>query len=121
MAEVRLVITDEIAGTEPDYRFTLANERTYLAWVRTSLALIVSGVALMQFVPEFGIPGARHVVSIVLVTTGGALAMAAARRRRCVQEAMRRDMALPPSHMPTFLSVLLLAMVVLLVALLLTG
>ncbi|MBN7552526.1 DUF202 domain-containing protein, partial [Mycobacteroides abscessus subsp. abscessus] len=32
------MITDEIAGTEPDYRFTLANERTYLAWVRTSLA-----------------------------------------------------------------------------------
>ncbi|SKW02462.1 inner membrane protein yidH [Mycobacteroides abscessus subsp. abscessus] len=78
------MITDEIAGTEPDYRFTLANERTYLAWVRTSLALIASGVALMQFVPEFGIPGARHVVSIVLVTTGGLLAMAAARRRRCV-------------------------------------
>ncbi|WP_016894168.1 YidH family protein [Mycobacteroides abscessus] len=115
------MITDEIAGTEPDYRFTLANERTYLAWVRTSLALIASGVALMQFVPEFGIPGARHVVSFVLVTTGGLLAMAAARRRRCVQEAMRRDMALPPSHMPTFLSVLLLAMVVLLVTLLFTG
>ncbi|MBN7552524.1 DUF202 domain-containing protein, partial [Mycobacteroides abscessus subsp. abscessus] len=32
------MISDEIVGTEPDYRFTLANERTYLAWVRTSLA-----------------------------------------------------------------------------------
>ncbi|ORA59494.1 YidH family protein [Mycobacteroides franklinii] len=113
--------TGEVVDAEPDYRFTLANERTYLAWVRTSLALIASGVALMQFVPEFWIPGARHVVSIVLVITGGLLAMAAAGRRRRVQEAMRRDMALPPSHMPTFLSALLLGMVVLLVALLFSG
>ncbi|MGH3722963.1 MAG: YidH family protein [Mycobacterium sp.] len=111
----------EPVETEPDYRFTLANERTYLAWVRTSLALIASGVALMQFVPEFWIPGARHATSIVLVTTGGLLAMSAARRRRRVQDAMRRDDALPPSHMPTFLSVLLLGMVVLLVAMLING
>lgn len=33
-------------GNEPDARFTLANERTFLAWIRTSLALIASGVAL---------------------------------------------------------------------------
>lgn len=111
----------EPVEAEPDYRFTLANERTYLAWVRTSLALIASGVALMQFVPEFWIPGARHVTSILLVTTGGLLAMAAARRRRQVQGAMRRDDVLPPSHMPTFLSALMLGMAVLLVALLING
>lgn len=34
------------AGTEPDARFSLANERTYLAWIRTSLALLAAGVAL---------------------------------------------------------------------------
>ncbi len=33
-------------GEEPDPRFTLANERTFLAWIRTSLALIAAGVAL---------------------------------------------------------------------------
>lgn len=33
-------------GSEPDPRFSLANERTFLAWVRTSLALMAAGVAL---------------------------------------------------------------------------
>jgi putative membrane protein len=33
-------------GTEPDPRFSLANERTYLAWARTSLAFVAGGVAL---------------------------------------------------------------------------
>ena len=34
-------------GEEPDPRFSLANERTFLAWVRTSLALSAAGVALV--------------------------------------------------------------------------
>ncbi len=42
---------------DPDYRFTLANERTFLTWLRTSLALIAAGVAVVQLVPEFGIDG----------------------------------------------------------------
>jgi putative membrane protein len=33
-------------GEDPDPRFSLANERTFLAWVRTSLALLATGVAL---------------------------------------------------------------------------
>ncbi|MBO3103786.1 YidH family protein [Cellulomonas fengjieae] len=33
-------------GTDPDARFSLANERTFLAWIRTSLALLAAGVAL---------------------------------------------------------------------------
>ncbi|NDV10205.1 DUF202 domain-containing protein, partial [Rhodococcus sp. IEGM 248] len=36
-------------GTEPDPRFTLANERTFLAWIRTSLALFASGIAVEAF------------------------------------------------------------------------
>jgi putative membrane protein len=34
------------SGSEPDVRFSLANERTYLAWIRTSLALLAAGIAL---------------------------------------------------------------------------
>ncbi|MCD0447309.1 DUF202 domain-containing protein [Glycomyces sp. A-F 0318] len=33
-------------GDDPDPRFSLANERTFLAWVRTALALFAAGVAL---------------------------------------------------------------------------
>ena len=36
-------------GDDPDYRFTLANERTFLAWIRTALALLAGGVLLHQF------------------------------------------------------------------------
>jgi putative membrane protein len=38
---------------EPDARFTFANERTFLAWIRTALALIVTGVAATQLLPKF--------------------------------------------------------------------
>jgi putative membrane protein len=36
-------------GKEPDYRFSLANERTFLAWVRTAMAMLAGGVLLDQF------------------------------------------------------------------------
>jgi len=36
-------------GTEPDPRFTLANERTFLAWIRTSLALLAGAAAVHAF------------------------------------------------------------------------
>ncbi|EFL27732.1 putative integral membrane protein [Streptomyces himastatinicus ATCC 53653] len=37
-------------GEEPDYRFSLANERTFLAWIRTGLVLLAGAVAVAQFV-----------------------------------------------------------------------
>ncbi|MGE0214204.1 YidH family protein [Mycolicibacterium sp.] len=88
---------------EPDYRFTLANERTFLAWIRTALALIAGGIAIVQFVPSFGIPGVRHGLSIALTAAGGLLAALAVRRWRHVQAAMRRDEDLPPTQVPVLL------------------
>ena len=40
---------------EPDYRFTLANERTFLAWERTALGLLAAAVAVVQLVPELAV------------------------------------------------------------------
>jgi putative membrane protein len=59
-------------GKALDYRFTLANERTFLAWVRTSLAMIAAGVAVVQFVP--GLSVVRHALGFLLIGLGGVLA-----------------------------------------------
>ena len=91
------------AEEEPDYRFTLANERTFLAWIRTALALIAGGVAIVQFVPAFGIPGVRHGLSLALTAGGGLLAALAVRRWQRVQAAMRRNENMPPTYIPLVL------------------
>lgn len=56
-------------GSEPDARFSLANERTFLAWLRTSLALLAGGVALEALdLPVH--PGLRLAAAVVLVALG---------------------------------------------------
>lgn len=56
-------------GEEPDARFTLANERTFLAWIRTSLALLAGGVALRVLGPAAH-PELWLVVSVLLIVLG---------------------------------------------------
>jgi putative membrane protein len=104
---------------EPDYRFTLANERTFLAWIRTALALIAGGVAVAQLVPAFGIPGTRHALSVLLTAGGGLLAALAVRRWQRVQGAIRRDAELPPTRLPALLGSALLAVTILVLVVLL--
>ena len=110
-------IDEPVEEVEPDYRFTLANERTFLAWIRTALALIAGGVALVQLVPRFGITGGRHGLSVFLVAVGGLLAALAMRRWQRVQTAMRRNADLPTSRLPVILTGALLTMTILLLAL----
>lgn len=56
-------------GTEPDARFTFANERTFLAWTRTALALIAGGVALELLGLDLH-PGLKFAASLVLIIAG---------------------------------------------------
>src|SRR3954469_11376780 len=65
-------------GEEPDHRFSLANERTFLAWIRTSLGLIGGGVA----VEAFGVASAevRATLASILVVLGGVCAGASSLR-----------------------------------------
>ncbi|MFN3007293.1 YidH family protein [Mycolicibacterium wolinskyi] len=90
---------------EPDYRFTLANERTFLAWQRTSLGLLAAAVAVIQFVPDLGLPGARHILGLVLTMLATATAAVGLWRWRQVDRAMRAGTALPRHPTPGYLAV----------------
>lgn len=118
MSAVRRRSSAEDHAHEPDYRFTPANERTFLAWIRMLLALIVGGVALVQLVPRFGVHGVEHALSVVLMAAGGTLAALAVRHWQRVQHAMRHDMPLRNSRLPIILVVSLLAVTLVLSVLL---
>lgn len=79
----------------PDYRFTLANERTLLAWLRTALALVAGGVAVATYAPELGTPGGSGAVAFGLVLIGLGTAIGGYRRWRANEDAMRADRPLP--------------------------
>ena len=57
----------EVEESEPDVRFTYANERTFLAWNRTALALIATGVAATQLLPQFHVSGGRQILGVPLI------------------------------------------------------
>jgi putative membrane protein len=82
------------AGQEPDPRFTLANERTFLAWVRTALAMLAGGVALHAL----GLPETqwvRTVLAVALVLLGALVTAFAMIRWARVERAMRTGTPLP--------------------------
>ena len=89
---------------EPDYRFTLANERTFLAWLRTSLSLLAAGVAVVQLLPEFSVPGMRGVLGAFLVALAVVTAAGGVLRWRQVESAIRRDEPLPRQRLPWVLA-----------------
>ena len=81
-------------GENPDPRFTLANERTFLAWIRTALALLAGGIGVEAFLHD--LPGApRRALSALLIVLGGALSLGAYRRWRAAEIAMRLGQPLP--------------------------
>ncbi|OBC03261.1 hypothetical protein A5784_14910 [Mycobacterium sp. 852013-50091_SCH5140682] len=101
-----------------DYRFTLANERTFLAWQRTALGLLAAAVAVIQFVPELGVPEARHVLGLALTVLATLTSGVGLWRWRQVERAMRTGTALPRHPTPAYLAVglCLIGVLVLLVA-----
>jgi putative membrane protein len=89
---------------EPDVRFTYANERTFLAWNRTALALIATGVAATQLLPSFHVTEGRRILGLPLVALGGVVAATSFWHWRANQRAMRRGEPLPRSPMPLVLA-----------------
>jgi putative membrane protein len=81
-------------GEEPDPRFSLANERTFLAWVRTALAMFAGGVALHALeVPDTA--WVRTLLVVALIGLGGLICLFALLRWARVERAMRRREPLP--------------------------
>ncbi|MDX6763486.1 MULTISPECIES: YidH family protein [Streptomyces] len=93
----------EDEGDTPDYRFSLANERTFLAWIRTALALVGGGFAVDQFLPDLRW-GVRVGMALALLVVGAACALRAVNHWVRCERAMRRHEDLPLSRFPVVLS-----------------
>lgn len=89
-------------GSEPDYRFTLANERTFLAWIRTALALAAGGLAAVSLLDEFR---GGEALGILLLVLSFATAASAYRRWALNERSMRLNEPLPTSRLPMMMAI----------------
>ena len=97
-----------MAGDEPDARFTFANERTFLAWIRTALALVAAGLAIVQLLPPFhGIRWGRHAIGIPLILLGAVVAVRSYQEWAANQRALRRGGPLRRSWLPELLAIVI--------------
>ena len=87
----------------PDYRFSLANERTLLAYGRTSLALVVAGFAIVGSNAVTGAPAWLAAIGLPLIGLGAGVALAGRRRFLLAQHAMRTGAPLPAPAVAAFL------------------
>ena len=82
-------------GDEPDPRFSLANERTFLAWIRTGMALIAGAIAVEGFLTQTLVTPVRTVFVVVLLLLGMVVSISAAVRWVRVERAIRNRTPLP--------------------------
>jgi putative membrane protein len=116
----RMFSPPESVGRDPDYRFSLANERTFLAWIRTALALTAGGLGVVQLLPDLGWEWGREVLGLGLVVLGTVVAATSLHRWYRNEVAMRTESPLPPSRLPMILA-FGVALVALVAALLILG
>ena len=112
---------DRREGRDPDYRFSLANERTFLAWIRTALALVGGGLAISALLPAEGARALQDAAALVLVGFGTLVAGASFARWARNETAMRHDQPIPTSVLPLILSLGVLLVAALVAILLVRG
>jgi putative membrane protein len=96
-------------GEDPDPRVSLANERTFLAWIRTSLALISIGLAVTQLLPPFDEPGGRKAIGIPLIVLGIVVALGALREWMGNERAVRLGRGLRPPRLAHLVTIVIAA------------
>jgi putative membrane protein len=101
-------------GDDPDPRFSLANERTALAWVRTALGMIAGGVALTSLATFAKLPGVLNIIAACACLTGGLLAVRAVLGWARVERSLRVGTHLPAPHALGVLTLVVAAMALLL-------
>jgi len=114
------VAADQFEGAspiEPDVRFLYANERTFLAYNRTSLALVTAGLAITQLLPPFDIPGGRLMVGLPLIAMGTLMSIASLLQWRRNERAMRHGQPLPKSILPVLVTIVVASSAVIALAL----
>ncbi|MFF3410029.1 YidH family protein [Streptomyces sp. NPDC002742] len=107
-------------GKTPDYRFSLANERTFLAWLRTALALIGGGFAVDQFLPDLRWAW-RAGLALALLAAGVLCALRAVNHWVRCERAMRHGEDLPVSRFPALLGIVVAVVAVAMVVVVLVG
>ncbi len=107
-------------GEEPDYRFTFANERTFLAWLRTALALIAAGVAVDALNLPLG-EAVQRLIAALLVSLGALSAASAWLRWARSERAIRRGTQLPAPVLTIVLTVAMVTVGLLVLVLTLEG
>jgi len=90
---------------EPDPRFSFANERTFLAWIRTALGLVTAGLVVTQLFPKFDIPFGRRLIGLPLIALGVLIALFSYSTWQANEGAMRRREPLPKSPLPRLVAI----------------
>ncbi len=89
-------------GEDPDYRFTLANERTFLAWIRTALALAAGGLGAISLVENFY---GQEILGMMLLGLSFMTAATSYRRWAANERSIRQGHPLPISRLPMLLAI----------------
>jgi putative membrane protein len=105
----------------PSALMKVGQEPTFLAWIRTALALLAGGVAVIKLVPSFSVAGGRHLLGIPLVVLSLLLSVSAYRHWVLGERAMRLNRPLPPSILPPVLAGALSVITIVALILVLSG